>query len=493
MSLIDRSGPFSGRLWPLLTVVCLVSATFVCFVPPSWAGEESPVVPEQEWTSLLDGKTLGEWEVVEVFDFKRHGKVHIEDGAVILSAGSPATGIRYKGDFPKSGYEISLEARRVEGSDFFCGVTFPVHDEALTLFCCGWSGMVFGLSNIDGEPAVENESCGYKEFEMGRWYRIRIRVTKPMVEVWIDQEKIIEVPTADRKFSLYWEMEPLQPLGICSWVTTGGLRNVRFRRVKEKPPAGAPFENAVSVWHMADARDSTGRTPRLVPSGNVDFGEKLQGIFRNSSLRRGGDAIVARCRGGRLTAERKTKVTTPNLSLDAMTVAIRLRDQSGRWNSSLLSKPVDDGRPVLNLSATDSGAGMELVLEMNTQTNGQGVRLTTRVAEIGSTGWHDLVARYDGAKVEFFVDGRVVDEKSLRGSLSLADSEPWLIGAALDKGPAAEKPASGGFFGLIDHAAVWDRALSDDAIELISGGKEEILQKKRLAEERRPKAKRERS
>ena len=327
---------------------------------------------------------------------------------------SRATGIRWTGDSPKTGYEISLEARRVAGSDFFCGVTFPVEDAALTLVCGGWSGMVVGLSSIDGEPAVENETCTAQEFEMGRWYRIRLRVTKPLVEVWIDDEKIIELPTADRKFSLYWEMEPMQPLGICSWVTTGGLRKIRFRRVDEKPPAGAPYQVANAVWHMAADRDSAGKDRKLTPEGNVQLGEQLVGIYQKASLRRGGDGLAAKCRGGRILAQPGT-AGEPIISGDSVTVAIRLRNPSGRWNSGLLSIRGDDGRPVVNLSASDSGSGLELDFELRTDADGKPVRLTTPVAEIGPTAWHDLIARYDGAKVEFFVDGRVVGGKTRPG------------------------------------------------------------------------------
>ena len=485
MSVIDHNTPFSGRLLGLLLVVCLAAGPFLCVVPLAAADEEDPVAPERRWTSLFDGKTLGKWEVVEEYDFKRHGEVHIEEGAVVLEMGAPATGILWKGDFPRSDYEISLEARRVEGSDFFCGVTFPVQDAALTLVCGGWSGMVVGLSSIDGEPAVENETCTYKEFELGRWYPIRLRVTKRLVEVWLDHKQIIELPTADRKFSLYWEMEPLQPLGICSWVTTGAIRKIRFRRMKEESLADVPFEDAVSVWHMADDRNSAGEGGRLIPGGNVQLGEELEGSYRKASLRRGGDGMAARCRGGRLAGENSgSKSSLPH---NAMTVAIRLLDSSGKWNSGLLAKHADDGRPALNLYGANAESGRELVLEMETDISKRPVRLTTPVAEIGPTGWHDVVARYDGAKVELFVDGRVVAERPLLGNIVRGDSQPWMIGPAPDDGPPRD-----GFRGLIDHAAVWDRPLSDDEIELICGGKEEILQKRRLAEERRAKTTRKR-
>ncbi|MEZ5299675.1 MAG: hypothetical protein R3F11_03245 [Verrucomicrobiales bacterium] len=46
-----------------------------------------------------------------------------------LGAGAGITGMRFApgGEaLPADGYEIELEARRVSGSDFFCGLTFPV-------------------------------------------------------------------------------------------------------------------------------------------------------------------------------------------------------------------------------------------------------------------------------------------------------------------------------------------------------------------------------
>ena len=35
-------------------------------------------------------------------------------------------------------YELRLEAKRVEGGDFFCGLTFPVGKEYCTLILGGW-------------------------------------------------------------------------------------------------------------------------------------------------------------------------------------------------------------------------------------------------------------------------------------------------------------------------------------------------------------------
>lgn len=185
------------------------------------------------WVSLFDGKTLGKWEVVKKFDFKNHGEVTVRDGQLILNEGQPATGIRYAGKFPATNYELTLDAQRVEGYDFFCGLTFPVGDSALTLVCGGWGGTVTGLSCIDNFYAVDNETAQSVDFKNGQWYRIRVRVTPKKVSAWIDDEQLIDFETEGRKLNVSWEMEPCQKLGVATWYTTGALRNIRYRVLEE--------------------------------------------------------------------------------------------------------------------------------------------------------------------------------------------------------------------------------------------------------------------
>lgn len=103
-------------------------------------GPEAKQPDKEGWISLFDGKSLGDWKVVAEADFERHGEVLVEDRQILLKAGLPATGIKWSGKFPKIDYEIALEAMRVEGDDFFCGLTFPVGDRWLTLVCGGWGG-----------------------------------------------------------------------------------------------------------------------------------------------------------------------------------------------------------------------------------------------------------------------------------------------------------------------------------------------------------------
>ena len=191
---------------------------------------------KKKWQSLFDGKKLGKWEVVKKYDFQAQGPVTVENGAIIINPGSPAAGIRWTGKMPTVDYEISLEAKRTAGSDFFCGMTFPIKKSYCSLIIGGWGGSIVGLSNINGAAASENDSCTVGEFKTGQWYKIRLRVTSAKIEAWIDREKVIDQPTAECKFTIWWEQEPLRPLGIATWETGSSLKNIRLRMLDAVSP-----------------------------------------------------------------------------------------------------------------------------------------------------------------------------------------------------------------------------------------------------------------
>jgi hypothetical protein len=186
---------------------------------------------EHQAKKLFDGKSLDGWRIIDKFDFANHGKVEVKAGEIILGRGDPATGIAWKGEMPRIDYEIRLEARRIDGRDFFCGITFPVGEAYLSLILGGWGGNVTGLSNVNGFAADENETTGYVEFKQNRWYKVRLRVAKEKIEAWVDDEQIVDLKTADRKFTIWWEQEPVRPFGIATWQTTGGLRNLQLKKL----------------------------------------------------------------------------------------------------------------------------------------------------------------------------------------------------------------------------------------------------------------------
>lgn len=193
-----------------------------------WTHLEKQPLAVSEPMALLDATGLANWKVAEENDFEKHGPVEYRDGQLLLGQGKPGTAVRWKRDFPRSGYQVTLEAQRVAGDDFFCGLTFPVGDSYCSLILGGWGGGVTGLSNIDDMAAVENETTGYVKFEQDRWYRVRLRVTDERIAAWVDDEQIVDVARKDRKFSIWWEQEPVRPFGIATWNTAAALRKIRL-------------------------------------------------------------------------------------------------------------------------------------------------------------------------------------------------------------------------------------------------------------------------
>lgn len=181
------------------------------------------------WKPLFDGKSLAGWKTS---DFGAHGEPKVEDGNLVLPVGEPLTGVtREKDDVPHVNYEVSLEAQRADGSDFFVGLTFPVEKSFASLILGGWSGGVCGISSLDNMDASENSTTSYRMFENGRWYKVRLRVLKDRLEAWIDEEQIVDVDTTDKKIGIRIEVSPSKPFGLASFRTLSKLRNLKVREI----------------------------------------------------------------------------------------------------------------------------------------------------------------------------------------------------------------------------------------------------------------------
>lgn len=179
--------------------------------------------------SLFDGKTHEGWAVTR---FAGHGEVRVDRGLLVLEQGF-LTGIHWTNDLPETNYEISLEARRVNGNDFFCGLTFPIAGTNATLIVGGWGGGLVGISSIDGYDASENETTTFHAFKREQWYAIRVRVTSEKLEAWLDESKIADVKVPGRKFGLRsGPIEESVPLGVATYETEAHLRNIVLRHLK---------------------------------------------------------------------------------------------------------------------------------------------------------------------------------------------------------------------------------------------------------------------
>jgi hypothetical protein len=199
--------------------------TMLAFALPA-AGREPPAKSD-DWKSLFDGKSLTAWKAA---DFPKGGKVEVKDGAIVMEKGATMTGIAYTGkEFPKIGYEVAFDARRVDGGDFFATTVFPFGEEYCSFVTGGWGGTVVGLSNVNYDNASENVTANSFDFENGKWYTFRLRVTKDHIRAWIGDEKVVDLDTTDRKISLHSACGPCKPFGFATWKSTGAVRNIRVR------------------------------------------------------------------------------------------------------------------------------------------------------------------------------------------------------------------------------------------------------------------------
>lgn len=178
---------------------------------------------------LFDGKELGAWQQTR---FGGEGEAFVNDEACLeFGFGAIMTGVHWGGQVPAlSNYEISLDAMKLDGNDFFCAVTFPVSNSHASFVMGGWGGGVVGLSSVDDLDASENETMNIEGFEKNKWYAVRIRVTDEKIEAWIDDDQKVDLDLAGRKISLRpGDIELSVPIGIASFQTRSQFRNIVWR------------------------------------------------------------------------------------------------------------------------------------------------------------------------------------------------------------------------------------------------------------------------
>ncbi|HEX8912222.1 MAG TPA: DUF1080 domain-containing protein, partial [Humisphaera sp.] len=196
---------------------------------PAAPGTQPAAAAEAGWRDLFDGKSIKDpWKVS---DFAGHGEVEVKDGLLVLPSGESLTGVTYTGDVPKVDYEVEVVAKRVDGVDFFCGLTFPVNDSFASLIVGGWGGTVVGISSIDNEDAAHNDTTKYKSFKLDRWYTVKLRVQAERIQAWIDGEQLVDANIKDKKVSIRGDINEGKPFGIAGYQTTAAIKSVRIRKL----------------------------------------------------------------------------------------------------------------------------------------------------------------------------------------------------------------------------------------------------------------------
>lgn len=238
---MNRASAPSGSRQRRRPIVLAFAAIVVALEFGSCSAEPQPERrPVAEgWQSLFNGESLGGWAKA---GFEAEGEVSVVNrfrgagGAIIIEPGTTLSGIRWLNGatLPRTNYEITLEAMRLAGGDFFCGLTLPVGSSACTLVVGGWGGEVVGISSIDRLDASENETTREMAFNDNQWYRILVRVTDDRIQAWIDTRKMIDVATAGRTIGLRpGDIQRSLPLGIATYMTRAAIRDIRLRRLGE--------------------------------------------------------------------------------------------------------------------------------------------------------------------------------------------------------------------------------------------------------------------
>jgi hypothetical protein len=220
----------------LLTLLAGGCSDCCCCAPEKTAAAQeaspSPEAPKKSVAgkSLFDGKTLGSWKSVE---FGGEGAVKVDQGSIRVETGATLSGIQWTGEAPpRTNYELSLEAMKVDGSDFFLGIVFPVGKDTCSFVAGGWGGGVTGLSSVDHMNASENETASDQTYKKNQWYTFRLVVTPAKIEVWWDAKQVVNLELANRQISVHPAVESAAPLGLTNYQTTSLFRNIRLKTLK---------------------------------------------------------------------------------------------------------------------------------------------------------------------------------------------------------------------------------------------------------------------
>lgn len=213
-------------LTTLLTLILLTN----CKEPPNPSQENPP--PDPKPTHAFHPENRHHWQDPNNTDTATWHPQNILE----VSYGASIAGLRWTGPIPSPPYRISLEARRIDGADFFCGLTFPVRspEENATLILGGWGGAQVGISSIDGRDAADNETSQIITFKKNHWQKIDLTVTRTHIQVSLNNHQIINLPITGKTLSLRpGPIEPFVPLSLTTFQTTAQFKNLTWQQSSE--------------------------------------------------------------------------------------------------------------------------------------------------------------------------------------------------------------------------------------------------------------------
>lgn len=179
---------------------------------------------------LFNGKDLSGWK--NAFSASGGGAVRaLSNGVVECGMGDPLSGIVYTNTPLTMNYELSLEGMRVEGSDFFIALTIPVVTNYCTVVIGGWGGSLCGISCVDYLDASENQWSEGRNLANDRWYRLRVRVTPGVLQVFLNDDLYaarVEYGESSRLSLRFGDIDKTKPLGLATYCTRALWRDFKL-------------------------------------------------------------------------------------------------------------------------------------------------------------------------------------------------------------------------------------------------------------------------
>lgn len=184
----------------------------------------------------LVGTPLDSWVDVP---YGSSAVVEMGPEGLALPMGDPLVGVHWPSLELTTPYELIARARRDQGDDFFCGLTFPTRQGPLTLVLGGWGGATCGLSCLDGLDAAQGATTRYMWHEPGRWVDLRVRVEAEQLRIWLDGQLTWDLELAGRVASLRPEVLASSPLGWSTFSTAATLSRLAWRPLSGAERGGA--------------------------------------------------------------------------------------------------------------------------------------------------------------------------------------------------------------------------------------------------------------
>jgi hypothetical protein len=232
--------------------------------------------------------------------------------------------------------------------------------------------------------------------------------------------------------------------------STVQFKDIRLKVLKKPKPRLEPTKNparemllnqAVARWDLGTG--GHGAQPPLVYHGSLEHCE-LDVLADGPSSTP--NARVAVLRGGWFDTGKAMALEGSEL-----TIFIRARDPRSLWNSTLIASRSKDHLN-FHLFGSQQGTTPEPHLTFELQAERGSATVSFPLTSLEPAAWHDLVARYDGHRLELLCDGKRMAEKSFEGGNLKMDQAPLLIGAEMDGGKATNF-----FHGELQEVALWNK------------------------------------